>query len=251
MRNRVLVAAGTGAVIAFSSAPAAIAADYPVDVSNLKAANVSVTSGGCTNVYFNAKYAVRDSRVDPQYFFASIQADLWLGNKNVDTDYDMLQSVSGTWSSSFFWCPYMGFGTFKISGIHGSYSAAIKNSYQWINDAPFSVPDTTTFTIKQGSRFTSAKIRKSGKTRTMTANASYFKASDWTNAWTPLAKGTKVALQRQAANGKGAWTTVKTVAVGKNGAVSASYATSATYRYRLSSAGNSVISAAVTGSLLK
>lgn len=251
MRNRVLVAAGTGAVIAFSSAPAAIAAGYPVDISNLKAGNVSVTSGACTKVYFNAKYAVRDTRVDPQYFFASIQADLWLGNKNVDTDYGMLQSVSGTWSSNFFWCPFMGFGTFRIAGIHGSYSAAVKNSYEWIDDAPFSAPDTTTFTIKQGSRFTSAKIRTSGKTRTMTANASYFKASDWTNAWMPLNKGTYVALQRQAANGKGAWSTVKVVSVGKNGAVSASYSTSATYRYRLWTGGNSVISAAVTGSFLK
>lgn len=251
MRNRVLLAAGTGVVIAFSTAPTAIAADYPVDVSNLKAANVSVTSGACTDVSFSANYALRDSRIDPQYFIASIQADLWLGNKNVDTDYDMLQSVSGRWSSEFFWCPFMGFGTFKIAGIHGSYSGAMTDSYGWINDAPFSVPDTTTFTIKQGARFTGAKVSKSGKIRTLTANASYFKAIDWTNAWSPLAKGTLVALQRQAANGKGAWTTVKVVGVGKNGAVSASYSASATYRYRLWTGGNSVISAAVTGSLLK
>lgn len=251
MRNRVLVAAGTGAVIAFSSVPTAIAADYPVDISNLKAANLSITSGACRDVYFSANYALRDSRIDPQYFVASIQADLWLGGKNLGTDYDMLQTVSGRWSSSFFWCPFEGFGTFKIAGVRGSYSGAIKNSYQWVTDAPFSVPDTTTFTIKQGSRFTGAKISKSGKTRTLTANASYFKASDWTNAWTPLAKGTKVALQRQAANGKGAWSTVKVVTVGKNGAVSASYATSATYRYRLWTGGNSVIGAAVTGALLK
>lgn len=250
MRNRVLVATGTGVVIALSSAPAAIAADYPVDISNLKAANVSVTSGGCRDVYFSANYRVADGRItSDEYFNMTFYADLWLGGKNVDNDIDFVSKRAGTWKDSFFWCPFEGFGTFKISGLHGDYDG-MNDDYDW-SDGQWSAPDTATFTIKQGSRFTGARITKSGKTRTLTANASYFKAIDWTNAWTPLAKGTKVALQRQAANGKGAWTTVKTVAVGKNGAVSASYATSATYRYRLSTSGNSVIGAAVTGSLLK
>lgn len=245
-----LPAAVAGAVFVLSSAPTAMAADYPVDISNLKAANVTVTSGGCRNVYFSANYRLTDSRItSDEYFSMTAYADLWLGGKNVDNDMDMVSKRSGVWSSSFFWCPFEGFGTFKISGLHGDYDGP-DVAYNWI-DGKWSVPDTATFTIKQGSRFTGAKISKSGRTRTMTAQASYFRAIDWTNAWTPLARGTKVALQRQAANGKGAWATVKVVQVGKNGAVSASYAASATYRYRLWTGGNSVIGAAVTGSLLK
>lgn len=109
----------------------------------------------------------------------------------------------------------------------------------------------TTFTVKQASKASSAKVSKKGTTRTLSATFTYFDITKKAKKeWTALPKNTKVELQRRAANGKGDWKKIKTVKVGSKGAVKTTYKTKTTYQYRFVYAGNST-KAPVTSKTLK
>ncbi|MGC4153735.1 MAG: hypothetical protein QM628_11715 [Propionicimonas sp.] len=109
---------------------------------------------------------------------------------------------------------------------------------------------TATFTVKQASRVSSAKISKKGTKRTISATFSYFDVTKKAKKeWTALPKGTKVELQRSTP-GAQSWTKVKTVKVGSKGTVKTTYKTTKKYDYRFVYAGNAT-KAPVTSKTLK
>lgn len=97
---------------------------------------------------------------------------------------------------------------------------------------------TTTFTVKQASKVSSAKVTKKGTKRTLSATFTYFDITKKAKKeWTALPKGTKVELQRST-RGANSWKKIKTVKVGSKGAVKTTYKTKTKYDYRFVCAGN-------------
>ena len=157
------------------------------------------------------------------------------------------------------WCPTRtkradGFPGYNLTGLGKFYA---EGAYiQWWNTADDDDPngetevDTglTVFTVKQASKVSSAKVSKKGTKRTLSAKYTYFDVSK--KAWKAMPKGTKVELQRRAANGSGNWKKVKTVKVGSKGAVKTTYKTKSTLQYRFVYVGNST-KAPVTSKTLK
>lgn len=184
-----------------------------------------------------------------EYLFAE-RADRVLSN-------DRVVSITDEDISPWEWCPKKGDG--HISGL-GTFKVGVEDLVWWdagtfpdIDAARTGVPalGATTFTVKQASKVSSAKISKKGTTRTLSATFTYFDITKKAKKeWTALPKNTKVELQRRAANGKGSWKKIKTVKVGSKGAAKTTYKTSTTYQYRFVYAGNST-KAPVTSKTLK
>lgn len=230
-------------------ATAAHAAELSVAVSNLRATNLVVTSARCTDVKMSFDYVINDDSL-AELWSLDAEADVWRGDKNLGSVWflDSTEAMEGTLTESYLWCPYEGFGTLKVNNLTGEYSGW--STSDDVVDVDFVSPAATTFTVKMGTRFTSAKISKKGKTRTISAKSAYFDAAN-SRAWKSLAKGTKVQLQRQAASGVGAWKSVKTVKVGSKGAVKTTYKTSSAYRYRFTYAGTSTRAASYSAIVKK
>ncbi len=166
------------------------------------------------------------------------------------------------------WCPtkgegnVSGLGKFTVTGDYLRWWEAgtwgLDEDDEWVEEED--VPDPlgergiatqTSFTVKQASKVSSAKISKKGSKRTISAKFTYFDITKKAKKeWTVLPKGTKVELQRRAANGSGTWKKIKTVKVGSKGAVKTTYKTKTTYQYRFVYAG-STTKAAVGSKVLK
>ena len=160
------------------------------------------------------------------------------------------------------WCPTKtkradGFSGNNLTGLGLFY---VESAYlQWWNTPDDEDPSgdaeieagITSFTVKQASKVTSAKVSKKGTKRTLSATFTYFDiAKKAKKEWTALPKNTKVELQRRAADGKGDWKKIKTVKVGSKGVVKTTYKTKATYQYRFVYTG-SATKAPVTSKTLK
>ena len=233
---RVVAPLFLAAAVTFVPATPAQAADASMDVANLKASNLVVKSAKCANVKTSVDYAIHDDSM-AELYAVLVGGDVWRGSKHADVAvmFSETEATSGTLRGNYKWCPSHGFGTFKLNNVIGAYigfDASDEVIEQYFNHA-----NTATFTVKMGTKFTSAKIAKKGKTRTISAKATYFNTGS--KSWKVLAKGTKVQLQQQAASGAGDWKSIKTVKVGAKGAVKTTYKTSTTYRYRLAYAGMS------------
>lgn len=154
------------------------------------------------------------------------------------------------------WCPaagegnVSGLGKFTVTADYlrwwdaGSWGLDEGNE-EWADEADIPDPSgeyefdaTTTFTVKQASKVSSAKVTKKGTKRTLSATFTYFDITKKAKKeWTALPKGTKVELQRST-RGANSWKKVKTVKVGSKGAVKTTYKTKTKYDYRFVYAGN-------------
>ena len=139
-----------------------------------------------------------------------------------------------------------GLGTFRVTLDYVAWwdEGAGEDEGRSFNDQEL----TTTFTVKQASKVSSAKISKKGTKRTISAKFSYFDVSK--KAWKALPKGTTIELQRSQPGAK-AWTKLKTVKVGSKGAVKTTHKTGTKYDYRLVYVGNSTRTPVTSKALAK
>lgn len=149
---------------------------------------------------------------------------------------------SGYEFEDFVWCPVKrspvisGLGLFTLRGV-GIGWLKVGTPEGGGYDGTAHVKRTATFKVLQGSQFSSVTLAKQKTKRTLAAKLTYFNVAKQT--WKALPKGTKVELQRRAADGSGTWKKVKTVRVGAKGAVKATNVTRTVYQYRFHYAGNS------------
>lgn len=231
--------------------------DVAVKIGKITVKDVVISSAKCKTVPFSISYSADPGDTE----FDEVQA--WFGVTRGKTAWQVVladlanQGVIPDRISAveepIQWCPgqrddaFSGLGKFRVEGVE---------LFWWYpgaaDDAP---PDgyavearTAAFTVKQASKASSAKVTKKGTKRTLSAKFTYFDVSK--KAWKVQPKGTKVELQRRAANGSGSWKKIKTVKVGSKGAVKTTYQTKSKYQYRFVYAGTST-KAPVTSKTLK
>ena len=259
MKKLLSLLAATGLIAGSLLATALPAqADDIVDVTAvgpIAVKDVVVSSKGCKVIRLSAKLTT-----DPVgATFDTAMAMVWAFAAKAKPEQGSFEALYATDSSRTLantgfpewtplkWCPtktkrdpaemgdnLTGLGTFHVEGALVFWWNTLGDEASGLTDV-----DTgrTSFTVKQGGKVSSAKASKKGSTRTLSAKLTYFDVAK--KAWKAQPKGTKVELQRRAANGSGKWKKVKTVKVGSKGAVKTTYKTKSTLQYRFVYAGSS------------
>lgn len=221
-----------------------------------------ISSKGCRPIGISL-----DFEADPQdAAFDEVQAGIWVWGgkvsaKNAVEEYLFAGGVDRVLTNTVVfkpieWCPTKPKNDYSVWGL-GKFTVEGEYLVWWdLGTEEEATPNggldlykSATFTVKQASKAASAKASKKGTKRTLSAKFTYFDVSK--KAWKSMPKGTKVELQRRAANGTGAWKKIKTVKVGAKGAVKTTYKTKSTYQYRFVYTGNSTKAPAISKALKK
>ena len=213
------------------------------EVGEFAVPNLVVSSPGCHRIPIAVPYTMNAPGMDIAEvngaFFIFHGSSKHLARVDplvlADSTRSGLLTESGVEFEDFVWCPtkssapISGVGRFTMRGMGLSWWKA-GTPLGGAPDGYTTVPRTGTFTVKRATQASAVKLVKKGTKRTLSAKLTYFSVSK--QAWKALPKGTRVELQRRAADGSGAWKRIGTVRVGAKGAVKASYRTRTTYQYR-------------------
>lgn len=257
-----LVATGliAGSMLA-TAAPAQ--ADDIVDITvprPIVAKDLVVSSKGCKTLSMSMEISIEP--VAATYDWIEAFVGVWGGKVTKGKAETEILYGPGAWLANapgegfvpIAWCPskmeynVTGLGKFYVEGaVIKWWNTPYDEEYNGLTEVR---TPTTTFTVKQASRVSSAKISKKRTKRTISATFSYFDVTKKAKKeWTALPKGTKGELQRSKP-GAQSWTKVTTVKVGSKGRVKTTYKTTKKYDYRFFYAGNTT-NAPVTSKTLK
>lgn len=231
--------------LATPATPATALEPTQVTISDFQAANIVVTSSRCVRIPMSFRYAPADPTMT-DLGWVDADLDVWFGDTNTGSADFGDENNTGTMTGDYQWCPWEGIGQFDLNNLTGEidvYDAS--GNYRELSFTATGF--TAAFTAKVGSRFTSTKVTKKGKTRTFTATASYFDAPG-ASRWTKFPKGGRVTLQR---NDAGTWTNLKTAKTDKKGKVKITYKAATRATYRLYYGGSSMVGESTSTNLTK
>lgn len=223
-----LLAALVAATLSVALLPDRAAASTEPYVVTFKAATtrVSVASSSCRPVGYRVEFGGGDGM---EWLYAGATTEVWRGASNVGNDsfYDEITDTMRA-SGSYYWCPYLdGLGTFRLRLTQGEFSGW---AFDDAVDGSFATGQTASFTVKQAAKVVNLRAQRSGARRSISAKAVFY--SIGRSQWAALPRGATVVLQRRSVGGS-VWADVKTVTVGRSGAVSTSWTADRVRDYRL------------------
>lgn len=223
-----LLAAAAALVVSVVLLPArADAYDEPY-VASFRATStrVVIASNSCRDIPYVVDFG---GATDAEWMYAGGTTEVWKGSSNVgnDTFYDEITTTIRA-NGGYYWCPSLdGLGIFRFKLTQGEFSGwALGDSV----DGTYATGQTASVTVKQAAQVVSLRVVRSGARRTATAKARYY--SIGRASWTSLPRGAQVVLQRRSVGGS-VWANVKTVTVGRSGAINTSWTADRVRDYRI------------------
>jgi hypothetical protein len=232
---------GTAALVTVAPATVASAAATDFDIYNLASPGLRIVTGSCRYIPVTARTTAPDYVAD-----VDATVDLWRGGSykdNVTLHRDTMdpQLLVGR----YYFCPGIDEpGTYRLGETEVSW-----NDADYTLDGTFIDETTSSMVAKQATRAYLSGT-KSGSLRTIKARAQYFGAG-FDSQWYHYPKGTRVNLQRRAANGTGTWRFVTSRRTDARGAVVFQVRAGKAFAYRVVAAGTARSWALASGSIVR
>ena len=220
----VVAALSIAATGLFVSGGSAEAAESPVDITSVQAADVHVRSDSCHSDFWTVTYSA------PEFYKLDYdEIEIWKGGDQVDTAY-MVRSFDGPMlHDTYDYCPNRGLGRFRAGPNYGSWTFDDGSSLETGD-----VEDNTTdyFLAKSDQIASLSSSKKRGRVHLSTRVRHYVICEGW-KAWARRA----VYVQKKTSAGD--WKTIRTLRTNSKGRASVSFTSSRKHAYRAVVHGNS------------